>query len=395
MSPLKSVTAAALAAGLAALATPALADESHLVGVKSMDVMAHGAAPVVTVRNVAANHSLTSLKLAVQEHQTALSIGGSVECLGTTSENLAWRHGSFLRDGAFGIGRTDLVLSKALPSSTSIDHVQDMDAHTFQLPVAQLAHPQIGIDPVAVVLQHADKAPDRLQYLRQNHVIIEQIPIRWESTCAAYSRNKIGKDTIIEAQQPLSHVVKHASLRIEYQGDPQLFAVNAQLGQGGGLPGQLQAGPSPFKVTTMQFQPNMPHHVGACPAKTTIRVTYMGQGKGEIRIRINEGGSTIHNSPKIDFDSKNGWQHYDFEIATPKALPHQLNKTVEHDLRVYVRGKDEKAATWPASYQPMDAAVWKHRCTPQVNPALGGGSVSPGVQLRQPAPTVPGIKRAQ
>ncbi|HMA15997.1 MAG: hypothetical protein ACM35H_02840, partial [Bacteroidota bacterium] len=320
MSPSKTLSAA-LALGLAALATPALADESVLSGVKSMNVMAHGAPPVVTVRNVAANHNLASLKLAVQENQIPLSVGGAVDCLGTTSENLTWRHGTYLRDGAFGIGRTSLLLSKQVPYSGDIDRVSKMDAQTFQLPVAQLAHPQIGVDPVAVVLRHADKAPDRLHYLRQNHVIIEQIPIRWESTCATYSRNKISKKTIIEAyDQPLSHVVKYANLRIEYQGDPQLFAVNvnAQLGQGQGLPNQVEVGAQPFKITSMQFQPNMPHHIGACPAKTMLRVSYMGQGKGEIRIRINEGGKTIHNSSVIAFDSKNGWQHYDFEIATPK-----------------------------------------------------------------------------
>src|SRR5690606_15187346 len=120
MSPSKTLSAA-LAVALTALATPALADENVLVGVKAMDVKASGAAPVVTVRNVAANHNLASLKLQVQENQVALSLGGYVECLGTTSENLAWRHGTFLRDGAFGIGRTSLLLSKALPKSTSTD----------------------------------------------------------------------------------------------------------------------------------------------------------------------------------------------------------------------------------------------------------------------------------
>lgn len=395
MTAMKTFAATALAIALAALSTPAAADQ--LIGVKAMDVMAYDPAPVVTVRNVAGNHNLASLKLGVKESQIAVTMGGYVECLGTTSENLAWRYGTFLRDGAFGVGRTALLLSEALPSSDSIDHVEDMDAHTFQIPIAQLAHPQIGIDPVAVVLRHADLAPDRLEYLRQDHVIVEQIPIRWESTCAAYTRNKINKETFHDAEQPLSWVVKYATLQIKYEGDPQLFAVNvnAQLGQGQGMPNQVEVGAQPFKITTMQFQPNMPHHVGACPAKTLLRVSYMGQGKGEIRIRINEGGKTIHNSSVIAFDSKNGWQHYDFEIATPKALPHQLNKTVEHDLRVYVRGKDAKAASWPASYQPMDAAIWKHRCVPQVNPSLGGSG--PSVQFDQPnpGPAVPVIKRAQ
>ncbi|MGF1593355.1 MAG: hypothetical protein ACFCUW_08760 [Kiloniellaceae bacterium] len=414
MLPIQSIakSAAAIALGLASLGAfgaSAFADDSHLVGVKSMDVMAHGPAPVVTVRNVAANHSLASLKLAVQENQIALSIGGYVECLGTTSENLTWRRGHFLRDGAFGIGRTGLVHSKALPESSSIDHVQDMDAHGFQLPVAQLTHPQIGIDPVAVVLRHADEAPDRLQYLRQNHVIMEQIPIRWESTCAYYERNKISKDTFYEAQQPLSHVVKYTTLKIVYQGDPQLFEVNAQIGQGQ-LPGSFQAGPQPLQITSAQFQHDMPHHEGACPATKQVRVFYQGQGQGELRIRLSAGNTPLQESGVIAYDSKNHTQNYVFELETPKGAA--LNNTIMHNLRVFVVTRSAGEQGWSNNYQLMDQAVWKTRCTPVVNPVLGGGGAggkvggfqngganqapTPGLQLRQPQPgepATPAIRR--
>lgn len=394
MTAMKTLAATALAIGLAGLGTPAAADDSQFYGAAAIDVGLPGATPVVSVRNYDHSHRLSALQLAVEGNTIAVTVGGYVDCTGTQFENFAQRFGHYLSGGAFGIGRTSLLTSKALPHSSSIDHTSDMDAHTFQMPVALLANPQIAVDPVAVVMAAADKAPSKLAWLRQDHVLTVKIPLRWEAACAFYSRNKITKQTTRKAAQ-LSYLTRDVELKINYKGDPQLFEVNAQLSQGGGLPNQVQVGAQPFKVTTMQFQPNMPHHIGTCPAKTTIRVTYMGQGKGEIRIRINEGGKTIHDSPKIAFDSQNGWQHYDFEIATPKALPHELNKTVEHDLRVYLRGKDEKAATWPASYQPMDAAVWKHRCTPQVNPSLGGGG--PTVQFKQPAPgpATPVIRRAQ
>ena len=394
MKPMKTFAATALAVGLAALTTPAAAAD-QLIGVKTMDVKAHAPAPVVTVRNVAGNHNLASLKLAVQENQVALSVSGHVECLGTTSENLTWRHGTFLESGAFGIGRTSLLLSKALPYSTSIDHVQDMDAHSFQLPVAQLTHPQIGIDPVAVVLRHADNAPDRLQYLRQNQVIVEQIPIRWESTCSRYSRNKISKDTTIEAYEPLSYVTKYATLRIEYEGDPQLFAVNvnAQLGQG--LPNQIGGGYQPFKLTSMQFQPNMPHHIGACPAKTTIRLQYEGLGRGTVQIAVHEGVKIIDGPHSFLYDGKDGKAHHYFDIEIPKPSASNLNKTVSHNLSVRVRTKDWKAQSWDGGYTQMDTATWNVRCTPQVNPSLGGGG--PTVQFKQPAPgpATPVIRRAQ
>ena len=404
--------AAIMVLGLTALAAPALADDSQLYGVTNIDVKLSGAEPEVTVKNVAGSHHLNALQLAVQGNTVPVAVSGHVDCTGTQIENWTYREGHFLSSAAFGIGRTSLVMGKALPGSSDIDRDSAMSANTFQLPVATLANPQIGIDPVAIVLAAAEQAPSKVGYLRQNHVISVKIPLRWEASCAPYIRNKITKKTIIESAQP-SYLTKDVTLKIVYQGDPQLFDVNAQLAQGGGLPDQLQAGAQPFKITQMTFQPNMPHHVGACPATTKIRVFYQGQGKGEVRIRVNDGSSTIYDSPKIAFDSQGGKQHHDFEIATPKASKFDLNKTVAHLLKVYVRGKAENEQTWPAHYQVMDTATWNHRCTPQLNPAVGGATGSgkvggfqnggasqaptPTLQLKQPetqpAPRI--IKRAQ
>src|SRR3546814_1913963 len=105
-------------------------------------------------------------------------LGGYVECLGTVSENWKEREGYALKGGAFGLGRTSLLMSKALPSSSSIDHVQDMDAHTFQMPAALLGNPQIGVNPIAAVLAAAEQAPDRLAWLSQDHVLTVKIPLR-------------------------------------------------------------------------------------------------------------------------------------------------------------------------------------------------------------------------
>ncbi len=358
--------------GIFALAASANADDSKLKGVKNIDVFTNGV-PEVIVSNVAVNKQLQNLQLAVQGNTIPVNVGGYVECLGTVSETLLMRDGYFLAGGAFGIGRTSLLMKKNLPNSNSIDNVSDMDAHAFQMPIAMLANPQIDIDPVAIVLAAADQAPNKVGYLRQDHVITVKMPIRWEAQCDYYIRQKgINKKTTTESGETISYLTKDVSLKIKYQGDPQLFAVNAKLSQGGGLPNQVQVGDQPFKITSMSFQPNMPHHVGACPAETTIRVNYMGQGKGEIRIRVNDGGTTIFNSSKIAFDSKNGQQHHDFEIALPKAPKHEPNKTQNHNLRVYVRGKGQEEQVWPGNYQLMDSALWKHRCTPSLNPALGG-----------------------
>ncbi|GAB4394979.1 MAG: hypothetical protein Tsb0032_25120 [Kiloniellaceae bacterium] len=381
-----ALKATVFAVGVSALAAPALADEKQWHNVKNMTLSTNNNVAQVTVRNIAGNHHINSLNLAIQGHTIPVSVGGAVECLGITSENLTWRHGAYLQEGAFGIGRTSLLMSQGIPYSGDIDRTGHLDAHGFQMPVALLNNPQIAVDPVALVLAAADKAPNKVQYLRQDQVIMAEIPIRWESTCAEYSRQKILKKTITEAYEPVSYLTKNVALKIVYKGDPQLFGLNAQLGQAGQQPGGFQAAPSSLKITAMTFQPNMPHHVGACPATTRIRVFFQGQGKGALRIRINDSGKTIHTSPQIAFDAQNGKQHYDFEIATPKASKADLNKTVAHNLQAYFRGKDEQAQTWPSQYQPMDTALWKHRCTPQVNPGLvgGAGGYSGGIQQGGP-----------
>lgn len=369
--------ASTLAFALATLATPALAVDQNLEGAKSINVELAGAVPVVTVRNVDITHRLSDLDLAIKEQQIAVPVGAQVECLGTTSENWKWRHGYALGGGAFGIGRTTLLMQQALTSSSSIDHVGDADSRAFQMPPALLANPQIAIDPLAEVLAAADQAPNKIAWLRKDHVITVKIPLRLEAQCNTYSRNKLIKKTVYEGSGPgefNAYVTRDVDLKIKYEGDPQLFELNAQIAQGGGLANQLNSTPQPFEITSMQFQPNLPTHVGACPKMVPMRVKYTGEGQGDLRIRIAFGNTPEHESQVMAFDSKNGPQHYDFELETPYIQNNNINNTIQYNLRVFVRGKGAGEQSW-TSYQLMDSAVWKVRCTPKLNPVLGGGAV--------------------
>jgi hypothetical protein len=372
--------AAVLALGFSLCTAPALADDQALYGVSDIGIGLSGAAPQVVVRNTAANHHIGNLNLAIQGATIAVGVEGHVACTGTQSENAFKRSGHYLSSAAYGIGRTSLLVGKTLPGSQSIDHTSASDAQSFQLPIAQLADPQIAVDPVAVVLAAANAAPNKVQWLRQDHTLTVKIPLRWEAGCASYTRNKVTKQTIREAAEP-SYLTKDVELKIKYEGDQQLFAVNAQIAQGG-QPNGFQAGPQPFEITSAQFQPNMPHHVGACPATKQIRVNYQGQGQGELRIHIAAGNTPIHESGIIAFTPNYGAKHYDFDLETPKAYVNNINNTVQHNLRVYVRTRDAGENTWSSDYQLMDQAVWKTRCTPVVNPVIGGGpgSKTPGYQ---------------
>ena len=362
----------ALAVTLGALCTPATADDQDWHYVKDM-VLTNSQTMEIVVKNTAANHQLSSLNLGIQGSTIAVSVGGAVDCLGTTSENALKRHGAFLSEGAFGIGRTSLVMQKALPNSNSIDHVSDIDAKLFQMPKALLANPQIDLDPVALVLAAADQAPDRLQYLRQDHVIMASLPIRWESTCTPYTRYKVKKKTLIEADATGSYLTRDVPVKIVYKGDPQLTNLNAQVANSLPSPA-FQNNPIPV-IQTMTFQPNLPHHVGACPATTKIRVFYQGHGKGAVQITIEDAGKIIANSGTKPFNGAQGQQFFDFEIQVPKPYASQLNKTVNHTLKAAVRRKASGHPSWDTSYETMATVVWKHRCTPQVNPALSGNTL--------------------
>lgn len=403
---------ASTAFATAAPAGPAKADDSHIRdGVTGMEILAHPPGPQVVVRNVAGSHDIGSLDLAIQGSTVAVSVGVSVGCAGTESQEWWVRSGYALRGGTFGIGRSSLVMAQILPDPKSIDHTSDMDAHVFQLPVAKLAHPEIAVDPVAVVLAAAEQAPNKVQWLRQDHTLTVKIPLRLQAVCAFYARNTIKKETVWESidSGSLSYVTRDVELKVRYEGDPQLFGLNAQIGQSQ-QPGGFHAGPQPLVITSAQFPHDMPHHVGACPATKQVRVFYQGQGQGELRIRLSAGNTPLQESGAIAYDSKNHTQNYVFELETPKGAA--LNNTIMHNLRVFVVTRSAGEQAWSNDYRLMDQAVWKTRCTPAMNPVLGGGpggkapayqqggagaKPSPALQLKQapaaPAPRV--IRRVQ
>src|SRR3546814_17588005 len=90
----------------------------------------------------------TRFPVTTPVRSVSVAVSGYVDCTCIQVENWAKREGHFLSGGAFGIGRTSLLTGEDLPDSSDIDHVSDMDARTFQLPLATLANPQIGIDQI-------------------------------------------------------------------------------------------------------------------------------------------------------------------------------------------------------------------------------------------------------
>lgn len=128
----------------------------------------------------------------------------------------------------------------------------------------------------------------KLDYLKSNRTIDVQRQVSVMGACWTGLSSK-----------GFATYTKPLTIRIKYQGNTKLTAINAQLGQMGG--GGIQAGPQPKKITAGQILPYAPNYQGACPADQKFRVQLNGVSKGEARYRITQGNGTVYDSPALPF----------------------------------------------------------------------------------------------
>jgi hypothetical protein len=335
-------------------------------------VFINSKAPVITIRNVANNKHVNSVDLEVQENSIEFLMGGAVHCKGTNMEVVSGRaaFGPMAMGGFDNVVWGGVLHHDDLPvAEYDNDKIVEAsgDENPFVVPLNKIknGNPAVRVDALAE-LEKARQAfnGSDVDFYKQDQEIVLQRPLSVYGSCAKENNpNKVsgGFET------------KMGTIKIKYEGDPAVNGkaqLSAALGGNNGVPNQMQAGDQLLKITSMSFQPNMPNHVGKCPATKTIRVNYMGQGEGEIKIRVNDGSETIYQSEKIAYDG--GQDHHDFEIDIPNVSKFDLNKTFNKDLKVYVLGKDDEQNIWPTAYQLKDQEDWSYRCTPQLNPNLGG-----------------------
>lgn len=373
------------AAALIAFATlPAHADENYKSGADDIGIIVHNSTPVLTVRNTAQNKQLSALALEVQENGIAVELGGHVDCKGTTSENLTWRHGWYFGAASIGIGEDSFVQSVQTGTNSDINVASHMAAENFDVSLATLGDQAIGIDPVALVMQKAAQhGGGELDYLREDRSFNVTLPVRFEAQCNNFSRNKITKKTVIEAFQPFSYVIKDMTVRIDYQGDPGLYQLNAQIAnmnQNGGIQAQDQ---NFINVTGGSFLEGEVHKQGECPMTADFKLKLTGAGDGDIKIRIADTEGTFQiTTASLDFDQ--GSVVYDFsqdlKLHDPNQMPsYTLNKKIDHLYRVWYSAKTKSEQFFPANYQPLPVSLsWSHTCIKEVklNPVIvgtGGG----------------------
>lgn len=365
-----SLAAALLSASALIAATPAQADSKKQYGASSINVALSGGTPELTVRNVANSNQLADVQLAIQQANLSIGVSGHVDCTGTQIENFSMREGHFLSSGRFGVGRTSLIVSKALPNSSDINRISDMDAHTFNLSFAQLSGGQIGVNPTAVVMAAANAVPNKVAYLRQNHTINVNVPIRWEAECAPYLRNKITKNTIVESADTSYHT-KDVTLKIKYIGDPDLqFPLNAQIGNAQQNNGGFQAGPqNHINITGGSVIEGIVNLKTKCPGQAAFKVRVTGNGSGHVKIRVNDGGATVKTSGAIEL--VNGKADFAFSQNLLYQAPGQGDT---HQYRIYYSKKTLNENFFPANYQSIGAPFnWSHTCVKPIKVGVGLG----------------------
>jgi hypothetical protein len=248
--------------------------------------------------------------------------------------------------------------------------------YQYQVALSALKNPGLPdyeLDPVAefnkAMEQFVSQGGTKIDFLRQNRTIEVQRKLTAMGACwKGFSGKALGR------------VNTPVTIRIKYQGNPNLTNVKVAVGpqQGG-----IQVGPNPLKIVSGEIQPHAPTYVGACPADLKFRVRLKVGGKGGLKYRINEGGSTVYQSPSLDFAGGGEFTH-DFTFTVPFEGKNSLGQMKQRTFTLHALGKDVEEAVWPVHYQNYGNKSWNYKCTPQVSVGVGG--VGPGGANLAPAP---------
>ncbi len=397
---------------LVAFNSYALKPATHGTGiVQEINVGDVGNQPVVIVRNMAVNKQLASINLQPQSNSLQMKLKGDVKCGGAYINNVIEKIGYTFMSARIGVGpEQEAYWDVPAGASNDLNKANHSVIKTLNVPIAEFNGTAHEIDVSEFVMQkaaqHAQNGGNKVDYLRKDHNYYVQVPIRFQADCRKYTRKKISKKTIIEAGETNIVASKMINVRIAYKGDKNLtgtalLAANnsqAQVGGYNGGPNQSQG-----KFQAQEQKPSIssgkflvaPHKLkGKCALDAEFTVEVKGAGEGHVRIRIDDTGKQVHQSPSLAFN--NGKAVYSFKTTVGTGSQGLLNATFSHPYQIKVRTKGKNDPTFPNNWTPIAGAsvIWQHTCTNPVtvNPAIGGT----GKKLYAPnKPTPPRPPRAK
>ena len=393
---IQPLAAVAAAAALMCAFGPAHAIKASTGGdayVERIDISGPNPSAVVTLHNTSGSKMVDQVELAPNSATMKMTLSGYVKC--NKDKKIEYSHarayfGPVLMNGGMIDDAKSLFSAPYDPSFTVWDGVgngkwntESGNGDTFDVPLQAVRNgpANVGFDPVAEFNQrleaHLAKGGKRLDFMKQSQEFIVARVVSLGGWCEKEGNAR---------PQVNSAFLK---IKVRYTGQPDLIEppkLNAQVDQN--TPTQINQD-LPMILNTATFQPNMPHHIGACPPAEDpmIRVNYSGAGKGRVRFMIQDV-STVYGTADIAFDSTKGPAHFDFAYPLKSKLASkpqwkEVNQTFEHNLVIRAKYRDEKSDTW-SDWKDYGSAVWKHRCTPSLNVVPVGGAGGMGAKLQQP-----------
>ena len=363
--------------------------------VENVDISLPGMAAVITIENTSANKHVNAINLQVKESKMDFEVGGHIKCDGSNMEALATLvfygpvsiSGAGINDSAT-LHKSDINISEAVNN----DPVEYVPPSIFSVPLNKVknGHPALRVDALEELnkkLQaHIQGGGTALEFYQQDQDIVLKRPLSVSGACRKQNN---------PYKASSGYETKNHTIQIKYKGDPAINekpVINAQLGQAN-LPNQVQQNPNlPFQLNDVQFQPNLPNYVGKClpDQNPNIRMnfTIAGGKQGIIDLRVkavsNQYADYGHYfvTSGIVKKPENGGGHLDFSFPLKEMLSQQKyswmmtlnNKTYNHNMQIEARYKNFDGSNEWSNWQQYDHAVYKHRCTPQLNGQLGQGN---------------------
>ncbi|MDO6746247.1 hypothetical protein [Gilvimarinus sp. 1_MG-2023] len=367
------------------LSLPAQADS----WVKNISISKDGIV-AVSVKNMSANKSVQNVNLSPQTQDLTVSVSGGIDC-----DNNAHVHQGILQfNSESAWGKMNLGTGNNLnhPGAQYKQSIFDFTPalqngpnsknfnQNWKIPLAQVKQGNNSFDPVKIVqdgLQaFQNNGGSAVDFYRKNRSFSKDVRISLIGSCGKAGNGPAtwGINGLINAWMTSVTV----PVMVNYQGDPGIFALNAQLGNSGfpntvkaqpknppSGPNQFENGYNPLVITDASLQAHNPQYRGQCPKDLNFVVRYRGTGKGMVRYHIVENGKTVHTSAPLPYDNKFGWRQnqFSFEIPTDQQ---QYNKTVNRKFRLLfeVKEDDKNTYNWNQNTQ-LGSLNWSHHCQAQ------------------------------
>ena len=358
---------------------------------------------VITVRNMAAQKHVNSVQLETVGNSVDFTYSGGLKCKNKkkvllSSVDVYYGPLSFAANKALNTALT----KHSQTASVAVEEngiAESTPPDNFSVPLSKISSgsPVIALNPVAEIQKkfnaHVQGGGSAEEFYQNDQEVVVKRPLSLGGTCA---KAGIYNDYSLKNHES-GFDVEMASIRIRYEGDPEVTGkplLNAQIPQGGGLPNaydNTDPVDQPFKLETADFIA-VQNYTGKCipDSNPKINITFQASGdmKGIVDLYV-VAESNTYNDTNMEYatiggianDPGKGPGSVSFYFPLREILQYedlaylgQPNKTISHNMRIKGRYRNQGLGETMSELQDFGTAVFKHRCIPQVNAVINQGN---------------------